>query len=222
MVLLLFLGMIALPGMSNAQGIEDGESMLSLYGGLGSAMQSSGVEMDGRDLSWGNFGGELGLSYLYFPSAYLGIGADLRYAGFQGSDTVEDVPGYWYWHTFESDFETHSLQLMAAGRINVNPGSAVGLYIPFGGGAVLANETMTYTWDDSYEWKESSSQVSFGWYAGVGLEFAQNDRSAWSLEARYNTFRYDNSDFARQIGGFATGGNSQRSYVSVVASVRFK
>lgn len=218
--MLFTLGFFPVTGL--AYGIEDGESMFSLYGGLGSAMQSSGMEVDGRDLSWGNFGGELGFSYLYFPSAYLGIGADLRYAGFQGSDTVEDVPGYWYWHTFESDFETNTLQLMAAGRINLNPGSAVRLYLPFGAGAVLANESMTYRWDDSYEWKESSSQVTFGWYAGVGLEFAQGDRSAWSLEARYNTFRYDDSKFADRIGGFATGRDSQHSYVSIVASVKFK
>ena len=80
--LLMVCGMCILPSTGQAQGIESGDSTFSIYGGVGTALQKSGLNVDGKDLSWGNIGGEFGLSYLYFTSPYLGFGADVHYAGF--------------------------------------------------------------------------------------------------------------------------------------------
>ena len=222
LTLLLLGSLFMLTAPVRAQGIESGTSMVSFYGGLAFGLEKSGIELEGKNLSWGNAGGELGLSYLFFPTPYFGLGADLRYAGFQGSEKTEYRAGYWYWHTLESDFETHTLQLMASGRINLNPGATVRLYIPFGAGAVFSRGLMEYTWDDySYD-TETASNTSLGWYAGVGVEFDSTDRFAWGLEARYNAFRYDDTDLAHDIGGAVINDNQNRSYVSVALKVSFK
>ena len=219
---LLLGGMILCSLQVRAQGIEAGSSMVSLYAGFGSALEKSDIEINGDNLSWGNIGGELGLSYLFFPTPYLGLGADIRYAGFQGSEKTEYWAGYWYWHTLESDFETHTLQLMASGRININPDSNVRLYIPFGGGVVFSRGIMEYKWDDYIYDTETDSSTSLGWYAGVGIEFDTAERFAWGLEARYNTFRYDDTRLAQDIGGRSSGQEKARSYVSVAIKVSFK
>ncbi|MBR4592692.1 MAG: outer membrane beta-barrel protein [Elusimicrobiaceae bacterium] len=231
----LLVGIFVFPGVGQAQGIEGGQRLWSIYGGLGTALQKSGLEVDGKNLSWGNIGGELGLSYLYFPSEYFGMGIDLRYAGFQGSEHYDETPGWWYRYTFESDFEMHTLQLMAAGRINLNPGSSVRLYIPFGAGAVLSDGSMTYTWgrefysyyddtlyhEDCYENTERAADVSFGWYAGVGLEFDSNGKITWGLEARYNSFRYDYGRLAEDVRGALLGKDTEHSYISLVFKLNF-
>ncbi len=220
-MLFCMLCMSLMPGLSRAQGIENGDSMLSVYLGVGSAVNKSGLEVEGKNLSWGNIGWEGGLSYLYFPVSFLGMGVNIRYAGFQGSNNVEYIPGHWHWHTLESKMQTHTLQLMGAGRINLNPASSVRVYMPFGAGLVLTNSLMTYTWDDYYEQREHSLDTSFGWYAGVGVEFEQRNGAAWAIEARYNTFRYKDSYFAERIGAVPTAKNSSYNYVSLSVSYNF-
>ena len=210
------------PVKSMAQGMEGGESLFGAYLGLGSALQKSGMEVDGKDLSWGNVGAEFGLSYLYFPSAYVGIGAALQLGAFQGSQSTEDVPGRWRWHTFKTDFEMVNQELMGIGRINLNPSSSVRLYIPFGAGVVLSKASMRYTWDDYWKEEEEDYNFSFGWYAGIGVEFEQSERFSWGLEARYNSFKYDYSELASFVGGHVSGKDTQRDYVSLVATFHFK
>ena len=214
--------LVFFPAKIFGQGIESGQSMVSLYGGLGSAMEKSDMEIDGKRFAWGNVGAELGLSYLYFPSSYLGLGVDLHYAGFQGSDTLEDVPGWWYWHTFESDFEMHTFQIMGAGRLNINPQSSVRLYVPFGAGVVFAQGRMDYKWDGYCEYTQTDTNTSLGWYAGIGIEFDTNERFAFGLEARYNSFRYDYNGLASDVGGDVVGKNTNHDYVSLLLSFRFK
>ena len=218
---LLGIGMCLFPTAGFAQGIESGDSLVSIYGGVGTALQKSGLNIDGKDLSWGNIGGELGLSYLYFPSAYFGIGADIHYAGFQGSTSVDYVPGYWYWHTFKSDFTMHSLHAMAIGRININPASRVRLYIPFGAGIAGSLANMEYTVDDYTVNNDLDYDASFSWYAGLGLEFELNNRTAWSLEARYSSFSYDYSGIADYHVSHVTGKRTENNYVSLVVSLKF-
>ena len=215
-------GMLMFPALGQAQGIEDGQSMFSLYGGLGTALQKSGLEVDGENLSWGNIGGEVGISYFWFPQAHVGIGADLRLASFQGSEIFNrDVPGRWHWHTFESDMELHTLQLMGAGRINVNPSSPVRLYFPFGAGLVLTEGEISYTWDAQKIDSESDLGTSFGWYAGIGLEFDSSDHLSWGLEARYNSFKYDYGGLS-DYHGLWEGKETEHNYISLTLNLRFK
>ena len=217
-----FVSMCIFPVAGNAQGIEDGDGMVSLYGGLGSALEKSMIEVDGENLSWGNFGAEVGLSYLYFPTSYLGLGLDVHLANFKGTQMVEDVRGRWFWHTLESDFDMQTLQLMGAGRINLNPQSPVRLYIPFGAGLTLSNGTMKYTWDEEFDLgEESVTDASWGGYVGLGLEFDQGTNYSWSIEARYNVFDYDDSRLAGDIGGALVGKDTRRSYVSLAFRLNF-
>ncbi len=219
---LCIIGMSMLPTLSRAQGIESGQSMISLYGGLGAALQKSGLEADRENLSWGNIGGEVGLSYFWFPDAHLGFGADLNLAGFQGSEIFHrDVPGWRHWHTFESDMEMNMLNLMAAGRLNVNPDSPIRLYFPFGAGIVFTEGEIRYMWDGKEIDNESELGTSFGWYAGIGLEFDQSDHLAWGIEARYNSFWYDYTDLADYHRRW-NGKETEQSYISLTLNIRFK
>lgn len=217
-----WIGMFLFPVTSFSQGIEAGDSMFSLYGGFGSATQKSGMEIDGKNISWGNLGAELGLSYLYFPSDYLGLGMDMRYAGFRGSENVEDVPGWWHWHTLESKFNMDTFHVMGAGRINLNPYANVRVYIPFGAGIVFSSAEMEYWWDDRVMDKVDRSDSSLGWYAGLGIEFDLTDRLAWGLEGRYNSFRYDYRPLVDHVGGKALKDDMEHNYVSLVISIHFK
>lgn len=219
---LCIIGMSMLPTLSRSQGIESGQSMISLYGGLGTALQKSGLETNRENLSWGNIGGEIGLSYFWFPEAHVGIGADFSLAGFQGSEIFQrDVPGWWHWHTFESDMEMNTLHLMAAGRFNINPASNLRLYFPFGAGIVFTEGKIRYMWDGKEIDKESELDTSFGWYAGIGLEFDSSDRLAWGIEARYNSFRYDYNGLA-DYHGLWNGKEIEQSYISLTLHLSFK
>lgn len=222
MVLLMMLGMCAFPCTSKAQGIESGDSMFSIYGGVGTALQKSGLNVGGKDLSWGNIGGEFGLSYLHFLSPYFGFGADVHYAGFQGSESTDYKPGYWYWHTLKSDFEMHSMHVMGIGRVNLNPGSRVRVYVPFGAGVAVSLGKMEYKWDDYVINTNQDVDISFSWYAGLGVEFEQNDRLSWSIEGRYNSFSYDYAEIADYHIANMTGRRTENNYVSLVVSLRFK
>ena len=209
------------PFKSSAQGITAGQGTGNIYFGLGSALEKSDLEVDGKNLSWGNIGGEVGLSYLYFPSEFIGLGVDLHFAGFKGSQSVEDVPGWWRWHTLKTEFSMSTTQLMAIGRLNLNPSSPVRMYIPFGAGVVLSEAKMKYSWDDREVYKEEDYNVSPGWYVGLGLEFDTNSALTWGVEFRYNSFQYDYSDFADFVGGRTISNETERNYVSVVATFRF-
>ena len=84
---------VALLGLASfqtvhAEGIQAGKAMISLYGGLTMGLQDSGLNFADKDFAWGHVGGEIGLSGLYFLTEYFGIGADIRYAGFAGSDAA--------------------------------------------------------------------------------------------------------------------------------------
>lgn len=221
-VFLMFVGIYMFPAAARAQGIESGDAMFSVYGGLGTALQKSGLNVDGKDLSWGNIGAEFGVSYLYFTSPYFGFGADVHYTGFQGSESVDYVPGYWHWHTFKSDFELRSLHAMAIGRLNVNPGSRVRVYVPFGVGIAGTLASMKYTWDDYVVNEDPDVDASLSWYAGLGLEFETSDRLAWSIEGRYSSFSYDYGGIADYHISGVTGKRTENNYVSLVVSLRFK
>lgn len=221
LVLLAVLGMCFFSGQSRAQGIESGQSAIDFYLGVGSALQKSGMEVDGQNLSWGNVGGDAGLSYLFFPTPYLGLGADIHFAGFQGSESFEEVPGWRHWHTLETDFEMGTIHVMGIGRININPGSSVRLYIPFGAGVALSKSSMTYRWDDYDVYKAENSDSSFSWYAGIGLEFETNNRYTWGIEARYNAFEHNYEDLTPLVHGHIVNTNPERNYVSLVFKAQF-
>ena len=217
----LLVGMFFFPAKSFSQGIESGQSAANFYIGFGTALNKSGLEVDGQDLSWGNIGGGAGFSYLYSPTPYFGLGADIHMEGFQGSESFEDVRGRWHWHTFSSDFEMYTMHLMGVGRININPGSRVRLYIPFGAGIALSESRMTYRFDDHKMYDERNYDSSFSWYAGLGLEFETDNGRAWGLEARYNAFEHSYEDLKYYVGGKIINDDAKREYVSLVLKFQF-
>ena len=208
--------------ISPAQAIQRGEDTVSVYGGLGTALQKSGLEIDGKRLSWGNIGTELGFSYFYFPSEYMGIGVDVHYAGFQGSKRSDEVPGRRHWHCFSSDFDMHTFHIMGAERINLNPQARIRFYIPLGAEIAFAKGKMQYMWDDHVIDTQTSLDRSFSWYAGLGFEFDQNSHWAWGIEARYNSFHYDYSGLAGRVEGKTARNNNEHSYISLVIKFQFK
>lgn len=214
-------GMFLFPAKSFAQGIENGQAVGNFYLGVGSALNKSGMEVDGQDLSWGNVGVDTGFSFLYFPSSFLGIGAEIRYAAFQGSETLEYVPGWWYWHTLETDFDLNTIHIMGTGRLNINPHSQIRLYVPFGAGIALSKGSMSYKWDGHEYYSSENYDTSFSWYAGIGLEFETESGLAWGIEARYNAFEHDYEDLIPYVGGHIVETNPERKYVSFMLKLQF-
>ena len=190
----LMIGLLFFPVKSLSQGIMSGQTVANFYVGGGSALNKSGMEVGGQDLSWGNFGGDAGFSYLYFPNPYLALGADIHFGAFQGSESFDEVPGWWYWHTLETDFELYTMNLMGVGRLTVNPGSRARFYIHFGAGITLSEGSMTYKCDDYEIYRSENYDTSFSWYAGMGLEFEAENNLVWGIEARYNAFEHSYED----------------------------
>ena len=116
----------------------------------------------------------------------------------------------------------HSLHVMGIGRVNLNPGSRVRVYVPFGAGVAVSLAKMEYKWDDHVVNTDPDVDTSFSWYAGLGVEFEQNDRLSWSIEGRYNSFSYDYKGIADYHVSNVTGRRTENNYVSLVVSLRFK
>lgn len=221
---LLLLTVFLLGGSSlYAGGIDSGDFMFSLYGGLGSGLQKTGVEFAGeKDFAWGNFGGEMGLSGMYFSNPYLGLGADIHFSGFAGSEKEFWSKGEYHWHNYKMDLSTSLLQIMGVGRLYLNPEGNSRLYIPFGAGFTVTNSEFGYTEDDWYHAKRDYTSASLGYYVGLGWEVDWQENSSFGLEARYNSFRYDMSNLAARVGVDSPVGEKDYSYFSLVFTLSFR
>ncbi|MBO4675224.1 MAG: outer membrane beta-barrel protein [Elusimicrobiaceae bacterium] len=206
-----------------ASGVEEGDFMYNFYAGLGSGLQRSGVEFAGeKDFAWGNFGVDLGLSGMYFSNPYLGLGADIHFSGFVGSDTEFFTTSGYHWHNYKMELNTSLFQFMGAGRLYLNPEGRARLYIPFGAGLTVANGEFVYEEDHFHPIKWDHTSASLGYYVGLGWEVDWQENSAFGLEARYNSFRYDMSNLASKVGIDSPVGEKDYSYFSLVFTLSFR
>jgi len=200
--------------------ITAGNSLVSGYFGGAAGLQSSGVKINGDKMDWGSAGALGGVSYLFFPTPYFGLGVSLG-----GNIFSEDQHDVWAGpgsgrHT-RHEFSMFLFDAMAAGRVNFNPQSDVRIYLPFGIG--LTSARGKYQWDEYlYDWKGYGADThgttnSLGWYAGLGAEIEANPVT-FGFEMRYHSFEFDKANFG--VAGYE--GNENYSYLSFLFLIGYK
>ncbi len=207
-----------------AKGIEAGTQLVSGYLGALAPLQDAGMDdmyfYDGshlfkiNDLDWGDSGVGFGASYLYFLSDYFGVGGEVSGGAF--SEAEYELHSFNGRSTFKSSMNTFNL--MAVGRLNVNPQNRVRVYVPFGVGLTSAKGKIKL---ESWAGNESvdGSSSSFGYFVGAGVE-ADLGQSNWVVggEIRYQGFRFDLGKY--DIEGVS--GTKNYSYLSILAKVGYK
>lgn len=214
---------------AKAAGIEAGQSMVSLTGGVAIPAQKSGVKIEDDgvtygELYWGNTGGQFGLSYMYFVHEYIGVGLELNDAFFgEKEQTIVSIPGVGK-DSFKSKMNTFNAMVTA--RVNANPKNSLRVYVPFGLGLTHAKGKIKEIWNDFYDPADSgsesysSSNNSFGWFVGLGAEADVTDHFALGAEVRYAGFRVDTDKYDDEG---SVNGKKNYGYTSILvkASYRF-
>ena len=206
-----------------AGGIETGKSSVNLYFETAAGLQRTGVEFtEGKDYAWGNVGFGTGLSYLYYPTPFIGFGIDGSIKGFQGTREEEWIRHGHHYYYDDAELSLQQIQLLGAARVYLNPESRVRLYMPLGAGISLVNGKMEYDTDSYWHSHEDNyTTSSFAYYAGVGLEFETNNGLVFGLEARYNAFDYNVGKLADRVGVPNSAGKERYEYVSLLFSFGF-
>lgn len=230
LVVAVMFGLLAVYAPSaKAAGIEAGQHMVSLTGGVAIPAQKSGVKIQDEDdvelteLSWGKVGGQFGLSYMYFVHEYVGVGLELNDAFFGEKEKAVDFAGFGK-DAFKSKMNTFNAMVTA--RVNANPQSNVRVYVPFGLGLTHAKGKIKEKWTDYVDPADnesetySSSTNSFGWFVGLGAEADLTDNWALGAEVRYTGFRFDTDKYDDDGD---VNGKKNYGYTSILvkASYRF-
>lgn len=215
--LILCLVSISLPSCAE---IVAGNSLVSGFGGGMVPLQSSQIKVEGESLDWGDGGSFLGLSYFVFPNPYLGIGLSVSGGGFQDA-TQEQWAGPGTGIRNEYTTSMLNLDVMAAGRINFNPGSNLRVYLPFGAGLTRTRgeykQTEYFLDMRSYEEKHRGYSSSLGWYAGLGVEL-DVEGLVCGVELRYQAFDFDKANFG--VPGYS--GIEHYSYLSFLLNIGYR
>lgn len=207
----------AWPTAVKAEGIQVGDQLASGYLGFGVPLQESSIYYQGTELDWGDVGASYGISYLYFPSEYFGVGAELS-----GSNFFESEFEYTSWGPYTKDTVKSSMNVynfMASFRANVNPQSNVRFYVPFGAGLTSAKgkiEVDSSRFPGTYSLDGTSN--SLGYFIGLGVE--ADLRNNWMLggEMRFNGFRFDTGKYDLQD----FSGKKDYTYLSFLFKVGYK
>lgn len=126
LALFVFLSILcAWPTASNAQGIESGNQLLSGYLGGSVPLQESGIKEMGTELDWGDGAVSYGASYLVFPSAYFGLGAEISGSNFGEAEFDGTYYGAGLFFNEKVKTSMNLYNVMLAFRANVNPQSRV-------------------------------------------------------------------------------------------------
>ncbi len=170
------------------------------------------------ELDWGDAGVGFGASYLYFVNDYLGIGGEMSGSAFGEAEYDYSAPGEH--EKIKSSMSTFNL--MAAGRLNVNPQNRVRFYFPFGLGLTSAKGKLDVSGHGPgyvYAGDIDGTTTGFGWFVGAGLE-ADLGQSNWILggELRYTGFTFDKSEYDIED----LSGKENYSYLSVLFKVGYK
>ena len=190
--------------------LEQGRHMLGLRTGLGFQLQNSGITYSSNEsrVNWGTLGAEVGLSYYYILTPHVGVGTDVSYGDYDGTNLT------WSF-TNTADDSTKLFNAMLAARFTANPAKPVRVYFPFGAGLVAARQNLSIHYHGT-NYEKKKTDASLGYFIGVGMEF-NFGRSAWALglESRYNAFWYDTDKIVRGAPAPIHGdGNRKYEYFS--------
>ena len=198
------------PRNTGAVGIEEGNWLVSLYGGAGTYLTGkthinyTTIDAD-RVILW-----SAGISGIYFINRYLGFGIGLELDQAPETDRKGHESyskSYREFGTVESKVSLQKALLL--GRLNLNPAHSARLYVPFGLGYAYIkdkqkNQGVILNGYSSYNIScdRTKTDTTLVYFAGLGLEFDLTERVSLGLEGRYNMFKYDDESFT-YINGLA-------------------
>lgn len=217
------LGAYSLP--AQAEGIEAGQSLVSVAVGAAIPMQKSGVYVEedsenvSEELRWAKAGIASELSYTYFVNEYVGVGLALGNGMFFDKKTSFAYSGG---STENIKTKMNTWSALITGRFNVNPQSAVRFYIPLGLGYMRAKGTIKDTWVDGEDTESdtmSARSNSFGWFAGLGVETDITENWLVGAELRYTAFRFDTNKYMEEE---PFGGSRGYGYGSVMLKAGYR
>lgn len=177
-------------------GVKSGDWMISIAGGgggyLGGSIKSDYTNYDMKNSSlWG-----ASLSITKFVNSYFGLGLEVGGDLNINSSLTKYFWGPGYSGDISSQMSVYKLLLL--GRINLNPGHATRLYVPFGVGYTSIEEKRsTEMATPAYSFiTDKYTASSVGYFAGIGFEFNLTKNVSLGLEGRYNGFIYHSEPFA--------------------------
>ena len=189
--------------------LAQGQHLIGGRFGLGFQLENSGISYSNYDrVDWGTLGAELGLSYYYFLTNHVGVGADVSYGDFDGGD--------FFVSSDKVSDDTKLFNAMLSARLVANPSGLFRFYMPVGVGVTAARQHMRIN-RHGVNYAKTATDTSLGWFVGAGFEFDMGRDSGWALglETRYNTFRYNTDKLIRNAPASVTGeGNRRLSYLS--------
>lgn len=189
--------------------LPQGQHMIGGRLGLGFQLENSGVSYTPYNrVDWGTLGVDYGLSYYYFLTDYVGVGADVSYGDYEGGD--------FFVSSEKVDDRTKIFNTMLSARFTANPSDSFRLYMPIGLGITTAQQKLHID-DSGVQYDKKATDTSFGWFVGAGFEFDLGRYSGWSMgfETRYHAFRFDTDRLTRDAPAPIHGdGNRRLSYMS--------
>ncbi len=206
----------AWPTAVSAQGIEQGDQMISVLLGGSAPLQESGVQSESitgdplgnAELDWGDGAVSYGVQYMYALTPHFAIGAEYNGNNFGDAEYERE---YFFnaanWGEDEIDSKMNVQNFMVAGRYTFNPQANIRFYIPLGLGMASSKATFDYSYAemiggalDRDSSSSSKTSTSFAYYLGLGMEGQINDHWVWGAEGRYQAFTFDYGKFSNEYG----------------------
>lgn len=216
-LLAVFLSMLcAWPTAVSAQGIEQGDQMVSVFLGSAAPLNDSGVSaysvtgeaVDTSTLDWGDASTSYGVQYMYALTPHFALGAEYNGNNFGDAEYEREYFVDWNnWGETEVNSKMDVQNFMVAGRYTVNPQSKVRFYIPLGLGVASSKATFDFNEVinmagrlDRDNASVSKRTTSFTYYVGLGLEGTFSQNWIWGVEGRYQGFQFDYGKFSDEYG----------------------
>ncbi len=123
-----------------------------------------------HDAKLGEPGVGIDLQALYFVNPRLAVGAEFSQEWF-----LEELSSGWW-----VDGKTSQQRYLLAARVYLNPQSRAKVYAALGGGLAHTKISIDFSPEADF------SYTGFGYYVGLGLDYALNHRWSLGAEMRYN------------------------------------
>ena len=206
----------AWPTAVSAQGIEQGDQMISVLLGGSAPLQESGVQSESitgdplgnAELDWGDGAVSYGVQYMYALTPHFAIGAE--YNGNNFGDAEYERTSFASasdWGEDEVESKMNVQNFMVAGRYTFNPQANTRFYIPLGLGMASSKATFSLSYVemaggllDQDSSSTSQRSTSFAYYIGLGMEGNFHNNWVWGLEGRYQAFTFDYGKFSDEYG----------------------
>jgi opacity protein-like surface antigen len=175
-------------------GIENGDNHIILIGGAGFPVSpNDGFKYDDTTQQYAKNGIMLGLQYLHYVAAHIGLGLEGSFTQYSDSRPFyfSDGTGT-IWGNIKEGGQRYNL--MALFKLNINPADRVRVYPIIGAGAnYYKNVTKVEAYNGSHSVNDKVTTNSFmpAAFAGLGLEADLTELLTFGIEGRYNFYFID-------------------------------